>query len=439
VPRNPRTIAGLEARGVAAARLAAVLKGAPFAPLTEAELPDGRDRALANRLVTTALRRHGHLNVAIARYLDRGLPKGTGAGPFEAVLRLALGELVYLPEAADHSAIFLAVEAMKADSRTRHLGKLVNAVLRRAQAEAEMLRALPPELLFPEALREAWTNAYGAEAVGQFAVALLAGAPLDLTLRDDDPGLLAALGAVPLIGDTVRLADRDRRIEELPGYGEGRWWVQDAAAAIPARLLNLTRGANVLDLCAAPGGKTAQLIKAGYAVTALDRDEQRLGRLRSNLGRLGMAAEIVLGDAAEWRPERSFSGVLLDAPCSSTGTFRRHPEVAWHRRDADIAGRAALQRRLLGHAADCLEQGGILIYCVCSLEPEEGERQAEWARAELPQLEPLPIEAGEIAGLAEALRPDGTVRTHPGLRVGATVAGDNGTLDGFFVARFRRR
>jgi 16S rRNA (cytosine967-C5)-methyltransferase len=174
-------------------------------------------------------------------------------------------------------------------------------------------------------------------------------------------------------------------------------------------------------------------------VTALDRDEQRLGRLRGNLGRLGMTAEIVLADAAEWRPERSFSGVLLDAPCSSTGTFRRHPEVAWHRCEADIAGRAALQRRLLGHAADCLEQGGILIYCVCSLEPEEGERQAEWARAELPQLEPLPIEAGEIVGLAEALRPDGTVRTHPGLRVGATVAGDNGTLDGFFVARFRRR
>jgi 16S rRNA (cytosine967-C5)-methyltransferase len=403
-------------------------------PLGEAELGDGRDRALGNRLVTTALRRHGHLDAAIGRYLDRGLPKGTGAGFFEAVLRLSLAQLVFLPEASDHSAVFLAVEAMKADPRTRHLGKLMNAVLRRAQGEAALLRDLPPALLFPEPLRKAWTAAYGEAAITRFAGALLEGAPLDLTLREDDPPLVEALGATPVIGDTVRLAGRDRRIDELPGYAEGRWWVQDAAAAIPARLLRLPEGSAVLDVGAAPGGKTAQLVKAGYRVTALDRDAARLDRLGENLRRLRMEAATVAADATEWQPSARFAGVLLDAPCSATGTFRRHPEVAWHRREADIAGRAALQRRLIERAAGWLQPGGTFIYCVCSLEPDEGEAQAQWIATALPQLESLPILAGELPGLAGAVRPDGTVRTHPGLEVPG-----GGTLDGFFVARYRRR
>jgi 16S rRNA (cytosine967-C5)-methyltransferase len=212
--------------------------------------------------------------------------------------------------------------------------------------------------------------------------------------------------------------------------------VQDAAAAIPARLLRLPAGARVLDLCAAPGGKTAQLIKSGYAVTALDDDTERLARLRENPGRLGYAAEIVEADAGEYRPDRKFAGILLDAPCSATGTFRRHPEVVWHRKAADVAGRAALQQRLLRNAAANLEPGGTLIYCVCSLEPEEGEAQARWVAETMPELAPDPIAPDELPGLGAAAGPAGHVRTHPAMRVPGEAGG---TLDGFFVARFHRR
>jgi len=248
------------------------------------------------------------------------------------------------------------------------------------------------------------------------------------------PLKIMALDAAPVLADTVRITDRDRAVDQLPGFAEGQFWVQDAAAAIPARLLKLPTGARVLDLCAAPGGKTAQLIKAGYAVTALDRDPERVARLEANLRRLGYSAEIVTADALDYRPDRPFDGVLLDAPCSATGTFRRHPEVPWHRNPADIAGRVRLQRQLIEAAAACLNPGGTLIYCVCSLEPEEGEQQAEWAASQ--GLEPMHILAEELDGWAGPVSKSGSIRTHPGL----TVPGEKGgTLDGFFIARFRRR
>ena len=425
---------GLALRIIAATRLTGVLSGGQFAPIGAAELPDGRDRALANRLVTTALRRHGHLNLMLERYLERGVPKKSGS--FEALLRLSLAQLLYLPELGEHSALFLAVEAAKRDSKAQHLGKLLNAVLRRAQGEADMLRTAPAELLFPEPLRRDWQAAYGHAAVIDFGAAMLAGAPLDLTLRDDDPALVEALGAAPVVYDSVRIAERDHPVEKLPGFAEGRWWVQDAAAALPARLLGLPQGARVLDLCAAPGGKTAQLVKAGYQVTALDNDRQRLERLEANLGRLGYAAEIVEADGIAWRPEQRFDGILLDAPCSATGTFRRHPEVVWHRDAADIAGRSAIQRRFIHAAKECLNPGGVLLYCVCSLEPAEGEEQARWIASSVPDLLADPIGEAELSELADAVTPTGEVRTHPGMPVPGEKGG---TLDGFFIARFRRR
>ena len=239
-----------------------------------------------------------------------------------------------------------------------------------------------------------------------------------------------------MLADTVRVAERDSAVDALPGFAEGRWWVQDAAAAIPARLLQLNPGARVLDLCAAPGGKTAQLVKAGYSVTALDNDTGRLERMSGNLARLGYTPEIVEADGLTWRPAQKFDGVLLDAPCSATGTFRRHPEVIWHRDAADVAGRVALQRRFIAAATDCLNPGGVLIYCVCSLEPDEGEDQARWIAGHATLLEPYPVTAEELDGLAGAVTADGHVRTWPGL----PVPGENGgTLDGFFVARYRRR
>lgn len=424
---------GLKLRQLAAARLRDVFSGSSFAPFTAPEIADSRDRALANRLVTTALRRHGHLRLVVARLLDKGLPRKSGS--FEAILHLSLAQLLYLPEMGDHSALFLGVEALKRDPQARHLAGLLNAVLRRAQAEAVELREAPLRLLFPEKLREGWTASYGADAVEAFGSALLDGAPLDLTLKHDNPALVELLGARPIAGDTIRIDSRDRPLDQLPGYADGRWWVQDAAAALPARLLRLPAGSRVLDLCAAPGGKTAQLVKAGYDVTALDNDPQRLQRLRGNLQRLGYTARVVEADGLEYRPEIPFAGILLDAPCSATGTFRRHPEVVWHRSAGDIAGRVALQRRFIASAAASLESGGTLVYCVCSLEEGEGEAQLDWVAAAHPELVPDPVGAEELQGLAAAVTARGTVRTHPAL----PVPGGGGTMDGFFIARFRHR
>ncbi len=355
------------------------------------------------------------------------------SGPFEALLRIGLTQILFLPDVGDHSALFLAVEAAKRDTRSQHLAKLLNATLRRGQAEAARLRDLPDEALFPDHLRQGWVAAYGEDKVDYFTDALLDGAPLDLTLKDNDPDLIEALGASPVMADTVRVSERDKPVDSLPGYAEGRWWVQDAAAAIPARLITLAPGARVLDLCAAPGGKTAQLIKAGYQVTALDNDPVRMERLSQNLARLGYTADVVTSDLMAYTPEARFDAILLDAPCSATGTFRRHPEVIWHREAVDIAARTRVQRNFIMRAKELLVPGGTLVYCVCSLETAEGEDQAKWI-TDTTGLIPFPVQTHELPEFPAALRADGTVRTHPGL----TVPGEKrGTLDGFFIARFR--
>ena len=425
--------AGLKLRLAAAQRLRAVLGGDQFSPLGADDLPDGRDRALANRLVNTALRRHGQIDAMLADLLDKGLPPRSGS--FEAVLRLSLAQLVFLPDIGAHSALFLAVEAIKRDNKARHLTGLMNAVLRRAQGNSARYGLLEDTLLLPPELANGWRAAYGAETVARFAEALVEGAPLDLTLRDDDDALVTAIGARRLMADTVRVDSRDRTVDTLPGYAEGRWWVQDAASAIPARLLTLPQGSAVLDLCAAPGGKTAQLAKAGYDVTALDSDTVRLQRLRQNMSRLGYAPTVVEADAAQFAPAALFDGVLLDAPCSATGTFRRHPEVLWHRSAQDIAGRVRLQRSLLANALRSVRPGGILIYCVCSLEAAEGEDQVYWALEALPELVLDPVRGEELPGLPGAISPRGFVRTHPAMSPNETGGG----MDGFFVARFRRK
>jgi len=432
VAHNKPDPAGLKLRLVAAQRLKAVLAGENFAPLTASDLVDGRDRALANRLITTALRRQGQLNFMIHALLDKGMPGKSGS--FEAVLRLSLAQLVFLPDLGAHSALFLAVEASKRDPKARHLSGLMNAVLRNAQANSAKFGMLSDDLLIPETFGDTWLAAYGEAAIDGFSDALLAGAPLDLTLKDTDAALIDALGAQPVIADTVRIEQRDRPVEALPGYAEGRWWVQDTASAIPARLLGLEPGKRVLDLCAAPGGKTAQLIKAGLSVTALDSDPKRMERLKDNLKRLDYSAETIVGDAGNFAPTALYDGVLLDAPCSATGTFRRHPEVIWHRSVHDVAGRVRLQRALLANAFRCLAPGGVLLYCVCSLEPTEGEEQVDWALQSLPGLTLWPVDKAELAGLEQAVSDRGLVRTHPGMMPN----GRDGGMDGFFVARFRR-
>jgi 16S rRNA (cytosine967-C5)-methyltransferase len=425
--------AGLKLRLVAAAKLRAVLGGEHFAPIVATELSDGRDRALANRLVTTALRRQGQINFMIGELLDLGMPAKSGT--FEAVLRLSLAQLVFLPDIGAHSALFLAVEAVKRDSKARHLSGLMNAMLRRAQSNSARYGLLPDDLLLPEAVRQRWQAAYGEAVADGFVEALLDGAPLDLTVKDDDAALIEALGAERLMGDSVRVETRDRPVDALPFYDEGRWWVQDAASAIPARLFKARAGGRVLDLCAAPGGKTAQLCKAGYDVTALDSDGVRLERLSENMARLGYQPKVIEADATRFEAETPFDGILIDAPCSATGTFRRHPEVLWHRSAADIASRVRLQQAIFARAVAALAPGGSLVYCVCSLEPEEGEGIVEWALKRFEALELDPVTAADMPGLPEAVTPAGTVRTLPSMAPG----GVSGGMDGFFVARFRRR
>jgi 16S rRNA (cytosine967-C5)-methyltransferase len=256
---KPKQVPGLALRLTAADRLSQVLRGANFSPLSTSEVADGRDRAVGNRLITTALRYHGPIERLVGALLQRGIPRKSGR--FEAVLHLSLAQLLFLPDLGDHSALFLAGEAMRAEQKTQHLVKLINGVLREAQRRrADVVVAA--DTLFPDHLLRTWREAYGADAVDAFGRALMDGAPLDLTLKAPIDGLEGS----PVLADTVRVTDRDRAVDQLTGYVEGQFWVQDAAAAIPARLIRLDPGARVLDLCAAPGGKTAQLIKAGYAV-----------------------------------------------------------------------------------------------------------------------------------------------------------------------------
>ncbi|HHG91137.1 MAG TPA: MFS transporter [Devosia sp.] len=429
---------GLAVRLRAARVLGQVLKGAAFVPLTETDLADPRDRALANCLVTVALRRHGHLNHIVETLLSRGIPARSGL--FEAALRLGLSQLLFMPGQADHSALHLSVEVVRTDKRAARFDRLLNGVLRQAQREAEKWQALEMALLFPDWLQKDWKTQYGADNLNRFGEALLAGAPLDLTLKEDDPALIEALGATKLFADSVRITERDRSVARLPGYAAGRWWVQDAAAALPARQLLLPAGARVLDMCAAPGGKTAQLIKAGYEVTALDNDKSRLERLEENLTRLNYATELVQGDAVTFRAREKFEGILLDAPCSATGTFRRHPEVLWHRFEEDLVGRVKLQRAMLTNAIDNLAEGGVLVYCTCSLQKQEGEAQGTWVLHNFPHMKSDQLSTNVPDALRGNVGPEGFLRTHPGLLVSGVdnVGDETGRMDGFFVARFRK-
>jgi len=433
-----RSIVGLDLRIEAARALNQVLKGAAFAPMDKKLFTDQRDRALANSLVTTSLRRHGHLNEIISALLKRGVPARSGL--FEAILRLGLTQLLFMNDNSAHAALYLSVEAVRRDKRASRFDGLLNAVLRQAQREAQTWQNLDNSLLFPSWLYKKWLAQYGKQNLDRFGTALLAGAQLDLTLGENDPELAKALGATTILFDSVRISQRDRPVNRLAFYDEGRWWVQDVAAAIAARLIALEPGAQILDMCAAPGGKTAQLIKAGYKVTALDNNPSRLVRLAQNLKRLNYDAELVEAPAEEFVAAQKFDAVLIDAPCSATGTFRRHPEVIWNRGEKDIKSRIDLQRKMIRAGADNLKPGGVLVFCTCSLQAEEGEEHALWIGQNLNWLAPDPISAAELDDLQGATSEMGWVRTHPGLelvaKTGETIS--PGTLDGFFIARFRR-
>jgi 16S rRNA (cytosine967-C5)-methyltransferase len=393
-----------------------------------ATLPD-RDRALMRRLIATVLRRLGTLRHIVGGFLERGFP--ADAPRTETVLLLGAAQILWL-EVPDHAAVDLSVRLAQADRRAARYAGLVNAVLRRVAQKPATADDASRDT--PKWLLDRWSATYGKDAAQAIAAANAQEPALDLTLKQDAERWAERVHGRLLPTGSVRTLAHGA-VTLLPGFSEGAWWVQDAAAAIPARLFGELNDRRVADLCAAPGGKTAQLANAGANVTAVDRSPARLSRLRENLERLSLSADILAADILEWQAE-PFDAVLLDAPCSSTGTIRRHPDVPWLKSATDIAALVGMQRKLLDKAVELTKPGGTLIYCVCSLEPEEGEQQIADLLARDSRIARVPIAAGEVSGHAEFLNAAGELRTLP------THLPDPeprwGGLDGFFAARLKR-
>jgi 16S rRNA (cytosine967-C5)-methyltransferase len=435
--------AGFEARQAAVETLWRVMKRGTFFEEAFAEAfqkperanVEPRDRAFARLVVTSVLRRHGELTHVINAHLQKPLPEPHGW--IWQILLAGAAQLLLL-ETPPHAAIGLAVDQCKADPNARRFDKLVNAVLRRVSDKGRgALEGLDAVALnVPAWLLGGWEKTYGPDLARRIAAASLDEPPLDVTVKGDPVEWAAKLQGVALPTGTVRILQAGR-IPDLPGFDDGAWWVQDAAAALPVHLLRVTPGQRVADLCAAPGGKTAELVAAGAHVTAVDVSSARLRRVKDNLDRLHFAADCVTADVLSWQPAAPFDAVLLDAPCSATGTIRRHPDILHVRQSRGFEKLVELQRKLLDRAATFVRPGGLIVYCACSLEPEEGEHQIARFLAAEPGFERVPVTAAEIGGIEEAVTPAGDLRTLPSHRFPGHETGSG--LDGFFAARLRRR
>jgi 16S rRNA (cytosine967-C5)-methyltransferase len=386
---------------------------------------DPRDRAFVRLLLATTLRHLGEIDTMLGAMIERPLEGPNAIGL--QILRLGAAQLLFLGTPA-HAAVDTAVQL--AQSRLPHLKGLTNAVLRRVAREGvPMLGERDPALLnTPAWLWESWLTTYGEEMTRAIAAAHLIEAPLDLTTRADADFWAGQLEAEKLPTGTLRRR-AGGNITELPGFAEGAWWVQDAAAALPVRLLGDVTAKRVADLCAAPGGKTLQLCAAGAQVTAVDISARRVTRLGENLARAGMTAELVTADASKWTPAEKFDAILLDAPCSGTGTLRRHPDIAWLKDEEDVGRLTVTQDRLLVHALDLLKPGGTLVYAVCSLQEDEGAARVEALLGRETRVRRVAVQPAELPGLADAITPAGDVRTLP------SMWSERGGIDGFYVAR----
>jgi 16S rRNA (cytosine967-C5)-methyltransferase len=398
-----------------------------------------RDRALARLLATTVLRHRGRLTAVVSKFLERSLPREARRAEF--ILLIAAAQLLLLGTPG-HAAIYLAVEQAQRDPKAERYHKLANAVLRKVDAQGPaILKALDGVASdMPGWIMARWASIYGADIARQIAEASLDEAPLDLTLKD--PSQVAAfaeqLEGVALSTGSIRLAEHGP-VEDLPGFVDGQWWVQDAAASLPARLLGDVSGKRVADLCAAPGGKTAQFAAAGARVTAVDHSAPRLTRLEANMQRLGFADSVssVQADLLDWKVSERFDAVLLDAPCTATGTIRRHPDIMHLKTEADIERLAKLQARFLEAAAAIVAPGGTLVYCTCSLEPEEGEQQIAKFLDVHDDFSREPITPADVGGVAEWVTPLGDLRTLPSqMRLDAPFKSG---MDGFYAARLVRK
>lgn len=360
-----------------------------------------RDRAFARNLVSTTLRRLGQIDSLINHCLQTPFAKKSRRS--HDILRLGICQLMFLAT-ADHAAVSSSVELAGAAGQG-HTKKLINAILRRLGREGDELLATQDvaRLNVPDWLWYSWKRAYGEDAARAIALAHLSEAPLDLSVKSDASAWAEKVGGYVLSNDTVRL-EKNKNVPELEGFEDGAWWVQDTAARSAVQLMGDVHGKHVIDLCAAPGGKTAFLVNAGAVVTAVDRSANRLKRLDENLLRLNMNAEVVVADAIEWRPTQKADAVLLDAPCSATGTIRKHPEVSWLKSQDDVDKLVALQHRLLDAAFDMVKPGGLVLFATCSLQEEEGPDQIARLTHLRPQtkildsLRCLPTDLPELGG-----------------------------------------
>lgn len=433
---------GLEARRTAARLLGAVIDAhTPLDALTDNEhghpqylALEPRDRALVRAILASALRHRCTIEKLIGRRLDRPLPPN--AHSLSHILHVGAAQILFL-DVPDSAAVDLAVTQAKADPRAARFSNLVNAVLRNiARRKHELAKALETTQDAPAWFAGRLKEIYGREETDTILKAHRVEAPIDFTVKSDPALWAERLGGRVLPNGSVRLDRLSASVPDLPGFSEGAWWVQDAAATLPARLLGDIEGLWVADLCAAPGGKTAQLALEGAKVTAVDLSASRLKRLKSNLDRLSLSAEIVRADVLKWEPERKFDAVLLDAPCSSTGTVRRHPDVPWTKTPEDVAKLADLQRRLLAHALTLIHPSGMVVFSNCSLDPSEGEELVQELLAKRSDVAVDPILPEELPGAEHFVTAEGFLRTTPAL-TGAEGQLDN--IDGFFAARLRLR
>ena len=390
-----------------------------------------RDRAFARAILATTFRRLGQTRAVLAGFLAKPLDEM----PEHAAALLVTGatQLLWM-DGAPHAVVSTTVTLCQDNRESFGLKGVVNAVLRRVDREGREAagRSAPRDNL-PDWVSRSWRKAYGPGALARIANVQMTAPPLDLTVKDpaEREHWAAQLDADILPNGTLRRSEIGD-ITQLPGFREGAWWAQDAAASIPATLLGVKSADTVLDLCAAPGGKTMQLAASGARVTAVDSNESRLKRLKDNLARTGLRASVAVADARHYRPKIEADAVLLDAPCTATGTMRRHPEAGWIKRSGDAARMARLQLDMAGAAVRMLRPGGWLVVCTCSLQPEEGEQFAAALQRNRKDIRPVAIQDGEVPGLAEAITPEGWLRLTPALWA------DRGGMDGFFVARFEK-
>ncbi|MFN7056448.1 RsmB/NOP family class I SAM-dependent RNA methyltransferase [Hyphomonas sp.] len=384
---------------------------------------EGADRGFARAIASSALRHLGWIDRGLAPLLSRPLP--ATSPEIRALLRAGAAQLWFM-DVAPHAAVSETVEAARLWHPARSGGSFLNAVLRRVSETASPAGRMDTAAIWPDWLAARMVQSLGPDLAAALAEAQRAEPALHLSAKSDPAALAALTGGALLADGTVELASG--AVEALPGYETGDWWVQDAAARLPARLLAPQPGEAILDLCAAPGGKTLQLAAAGARVTALDRSRPRLERLKENLARTQLHADVIVADAEAWEPPELFSKILLDAPCSALGTLRRHPEGAWIKSAADAGRFPAVQARLLAAAAKMTPPGGTVVYCVCTPLREEGADVVEAAIA-AGLYTRVPVKAEEIPGFEDCITPDGDVLTRP--REGRQA-------DAFYIARLSR-